>query len=86
MIIRSVLAVEAIKLKKYLNASQRTRVRVNILAGFYFLLKELLILNNEDPRTARNSFEFNLKPPYDKLYCQLLQWNIFIFFKKYLFI
>ena len=48
MIIGSAFGNVSRKTGKYLNDSQRTRGRLNILASIYFLLKWLLIINNED--------------------------------------
>ena len=61
MIIGSAFGNVSSKTGKYWKDSQRTRGRLNILASIYFLLKWLLMINNEDPRTVRNNFEFNLK-------------------------
>jgi hypothetical protein len=73
MTIRSAFGNVSSKTEKYLNDSQRTRGRVNILAGIYFPLKWLLITYNEDPGTVGNNFEFNLKLPHDKWYRRLVQ-------------
>lgn len=63
------------------------RVGVNLLVRIWFLLKWLLILSNEDPRTARSNFEFNLKPAHDGFVLPAIAMVIYlIFFSRKLFI
>lgn len=66
MVIGSALVNVGSKTGKYLNDSQRMRGRLNILASTHFPLKWLLIIDSEDPRTARDNFEVNLKLPHGK--------------------
>ena len=64
------------------------RVGVNFLVRIWFLLKWLLILSNEDPRTARSNFEFSLKPAHDGFVLPAIAMEIYLSFspESFLFI